>query len=421
MQYDSNILKENTLNNVIRRLESCGIDVDHIRSFMTKHNCWITGGFMLNSFGYDNTSKPNTNWFGKEIVDTDIDIIVTCDCSNNDLITKTCANIASFFKSINYELHIEYRCEEYSGFESICHMMYYTNGKVLFNVIITSCDIITFTNDFDLDCCKIATNLEIVYVYDIDSIVQCKSMYRLLTDYTYDKLIPHNKNTFDIMLVYIYWLLNISNCIDSNIKGKSILNARHYIKSYVLEYDISATNIDIAVNNVVLLGRENCDKYLVSKLTPVELETYNDIINNNTMTINSQQITFIKYLYDKYSCIVHNNFTDVFKYMHNYQWTTYANYYNFINSYVDLNRYFEKLYEKMCAPNCDTSNGTYELFIGCMQNDMDTCTEYLDLTNKIYKSLRLVQRIDKYRERGISIFKSSDHLYAKSSRCIDII
>lgn len=178
-----------TKNNTIRKLQEYGLnDVDFMEE-LAKYNGVISGSFMLMNFGHTNNKNicGALNYFNKPAECDDIDVYVY----DPDFLTRT----IDYSKPLDFNGNMFFHKFEqfilkkltkngttknpYLFIDGILYSRMYITEKIKINFILLSKPCIPFINEnFDLDCCKIIYDGENVYVHDIESLVQGKSLAR---------------------------------------------------------------------------------------------------------------------------------------------------------------------------------------------------------------------------------------------------
>lgn len=177
---------EITKNNVYENLKNYGLDVQMFISKLKEHGCVISGSFMYKSLMND-----------KDMVFNDIDVIVyDPDFPSRDYNSLNPQNTYAH----PFEIYIKdiskgyYTKNSYVLINGVFYSKIYKTDNIDINVIITNKPVRQFVNeDFDLDCCKIIFDGDNICVYNIDDLLQRKSLARV-NDYDANKLYQ-NRNT----------------------------------------------------------------------------------------------------------------------------------------------------------------------------------------------------------------------------------
>jgi len=164
----------NTKQNTIAKLNEYGLNHDLFMKELTKYNGVISGSFMF------------MNFFNKPMECNDIDIYV----NDNEYFNKMYEYTTSFDLQNNlfhpFENYIlnnithKYRTKNsYYFIDGILYSRLYIYDKININFILLKDSCKTYiNNNFDLDCCKIIYDGDNVQVFDIESLINRKSMAR---------------------------------------------------------------------------------------------------------------------------------------------------------------------------------------------------------------------------------------------------
>lgn len=171
-------LKIKTVSNIRSSLENLGINHDEFMIELSKYNGCIAGSFVFMNFGFSETGK-NFLGFPKEFNDIDVYIHYT-DIEFGPVGDDPFKNFHPFELFIMNKYTIKHEnSNSYIFTDGIYHSRTYDIGKVKINIITLSMDAKQFIEEnFDLDCCKITYDGELVECSNIDNLLKGTTYFR---------------------------------------------------------------------------------------------------------------------------------------------------------------------------------------------------------------------------------------------------
>ncbi|XWV25490.1 putative ORFan [Tupanvirus deep ocean] len=338
----------NTKTNTVRRMNELGLDHDNFMAELSKYGGVIAGSFMLMNFAHDGST--DLNFFGKPQECGDIDVYI-CDNEyfKNMYSCEPGAEPCVFHPFELYiKKHITQRYRMKNSYFFIDGMLYsriYLTKKININFILLREPCVPYiNNNFDLDCCKIIYDGQNIMVYQIDNLIQGKSLARYnkcYLDHIYqDKPVYWTKPPRRNFYVYKNDVMTLKNSLP-------------FIKFKIL-YDVY-----MHVGGLV----EN---------TSYPTYTHNEAI----IRCSDEPFNFIE---KKYSALDNLDLYTYFMLE--------------INKIVDLDKLFSRLNESVDREDCSLSGSVFQ--------DWDTL-QLDDTMVKVISMIRTLERIEKYKSRGIT-------------------
>lgn len=193
---------EITKRNTIAKMNQLGIDHDRFMAELSIYGGVIAGSFMFMNFGHSNgingcnsgcptcghtSYLPPLNFFGVEQECGDIDVYVHDKNfleNYHDNIYKNPLNFDNAYHPFEHyimenfaEKHVQ--TQSYMFVDGMVYSRVYEGEKININfVMLTEPCIPYIMNNFDLDCCKIIYDGKDVYVHKIDNLIEGKTIVR---------------------------------------------------------------------------------------------------------------------------------------------------------------------------------------------------------------------------------------------------